>query len=267
MTAASAAQPSAEAAARSTRLSARVAGGLYLLIILGGLFGEAVVLGRLTTAGDAAATAKSIAGNAGLWRAGLGVHLAYLAAAAPIMYVLLFRILRPFEPALAQMALLFAAISAAVEGAALLQLYVPLALIENPGALGGLANGEGEALGYLAIRLYESGFGFALLFFAGFCAATGLALVRSRLVPRAIGWLMVAAGACYFGSSLATVVAPDLARLLFPWILLPCLVGEASLALWLLFKSVDAVPAPGSVRGGSRAASRSSEVAADFTRG
>jgi Domain of unknown function (DUF4386) len=56
--------------------------------------------------------------------------------------------------------------------------------------------------------------------------------------------MMVLAGICYLVSSLATIVAPSLAALLFPWILLPCLVGEASVAMWLVVKGVDATKLP-----------------------
>jgi hypothetical protein len=102
-----------------------------------------------------------------------------------------------------------------------------------------LAEGERQALAYMAIRLYETGSGFALLFFSGFCVATGALILRSRLLPRAIGMLMLLTGICYFVNSLITVVTPTWAGMLLPWILLPCFVGEASLATWLLVKGID----------------------------
>ena len=71
---------------------------------------------------------------------------------------------------------------------------------------------------------------------SGSAAAIGAAIVRSPLVPKAIGVLMLVAGLCYFVSSLSSVVAPSLAHLLSFWIVLPCFFGEASLALWLLAK-------------------------------
>jgi hypothetical protein len=110
--------------------------------------------------------------------------------------------------------------------------------------LGALGEGERQVLFYLAVRLYETGSGFALLFFSGFCAATGVLILRSRLLPRAVGLMMVLAGICYFVSSLTTVVAPTLAGLLLPWIILPCFVGEASLATWLLIKGIDIAEMP-----------------------
>jgi hypothetical protein len=226
------------------RLEARVAGALYWMVITGGLFAGAVQ-GFHTVHGDPAATAQAIAAHEVLWRWGIGVHLVYLAFPAIIMDVLLYRIFKPVQPTLALLALASALTSGAVEGAALLQLYVPLAAGEARTALGALGEAERQALAYLAIRLYESGSGFALLFFSGFCAATGALILRSRLLPRAIGVMMLLAGICYLVSSLTTVVAPALTGMLLPWILLPCFLGEASLATWLLVKGVDIPEMPG----------------------
>ena len=49
----------------------RLAGILYLAIILLGLWGELAVRGTLVVAGDAAATAERIAASPLLWRSGL----------------------------------------------------------------------------------------------------------------------------------------------------------------------------------------------------
>lgn len=225
------------------RVEARIAGALYWLVIAGGLFAGAVQ-GFLAVPGDPAATARAIAAQEALWRWGIGVHLVYLAFPAIIMDVLLYRIFKPVQPTLALLALASALTAGAVEAAALLQLYVPLAAGEARAPLVGLGEGERQALTYLAIRLYETGSGFALLFFSSFCAATGTLILRSRLLPRAIGVMMLLAGICYFVNSLATVVTPALAGMLLPWILLLCFVGEASLATWLLFRGIDSAERP-----------------------
>jgi hypothetical protein len=227
----------------NVRIEARIAGALYWMVIAGGLFAGAVQ-GFITVPGDPAATAQAIAAQEALWRWGIGVHLVYLAFPAIIMDVLLYRIFKPVQPTLALLALASALTAGAVEGAALLQLYVPLTPGEAGASLAALGEGERQALAYLAIRLYETGSGFALLFFSGFCAATGALILRSRRLPRAIGVMMVLAGVCYFVNSLATVVAPTLAGMLLPWILLPCFAGEASLATWLLIKGIDTAEMP-----------------------
>jgi hypothetical protein len=188
--------------------------------------------------GDPAATAQAIAAHESLWRWGIGVHLVYLAGPAIIMDVLLYRIFKQVQPTLAFLALASALTAGAVEGAALLQLYVPLTVGESHAALAALGEAQHQALAYLAIGLYDTGSGFALLFFSGFCAAIGILVLRSRLLPRAIGVMMLLAGICYFVNSLGTIVAPALAGVLLPWILLPCFVGEASLATWLVVKGI-----------------------------
>ena len=226
------------------QFEARIAGALYWMIIAGGLFAGAVQE-FVTVPGDPAATAQAIAAHEALWRWGIGVHLVYLAFPAIIMDVLLYRLFKPVQPTVALLSLVSALTSGAVEGAALLQLYAPLAAGEASASLGALGEGERQALVYLAIRLYETGSGFALLFFSGFCAATGALILRSRMLPHAIGVMMLLAGICYFVNSLATIVTPALAGVLLPWILLPCFVGEASLATWLLVKGVDVAEMPG----------------------
>ena len=70
----------------SARGKARIAGALYLTIIAGGLFAQVAVRQPLTVGGDAAATARAIAADEQLWRAGLAVHLGYLLANVPLAF-------------------------------------------------------------------------------------------------------------------------------------------------------------------------------------
>jgi Domain of unknown function (DUF4386) len=216
---------------------ARVAGLCYLLVIAGGLFAEVVVRESLVVQGDAAATARAIAADEALWRWGLAVHLLYLVPAV-VMNVLICGLFRAVEPTLARLALVLSIASVTVEASSLLQLFVPLAMLEEPGAFTTLGGAQQQALAYLAIRLFPIGFGFSLLFFAGFCVLVGVLILRSRLVPRLIGLLMVLAGACYAVNTLALILSPALSDRLLPAILLPPFVGELSLALWLLVKGV-----------------------------
>ena len=192
------------ASATTTRRNARIAGALYVIVIIGGLF-AGIVQDSLIVSRDAAATAKAIGDHESLWRWGIAVHLIYLALPATVMNVLLFRILKQLQPTLALLTLTSGILSQAIEGAALLPLYVPLLTTESQSTLTAVA-GEAnrQALLYLALRLSEIGSGLALFFFSGFCAAIGTAILRSRLVPRPIGVMMILAGACYFAARCPT---------------------------------------------------------------
>jgi hypothetical protein len=232
-----------EAGSAAMLRQARIVGVCYLLVIAGGLVAEGFVRGALVVPGDAAATTAAIAADTGRWRLGLTVHLLYLPAGL-VVNVLLYGLLKPVQVTLARLALAFAVTSVAIEAVSLVQLQVPLLLIaEEEAALAGLGEGNRQGLAYLAVQQFAVGFAVALVFFAGFCVLAGVLLVRSGLVPQVLGVLLVVAGACYLVSSLAFLDARELSERLVPWILLPSLVAELSLALWLVVRGVR-VPAP-----------------------
>jgi hypothetical protein len=47
------------------------------------------------------------------------------------------------------------------------------------------------------------------------------------------------AGCCYLVNSLALLLAPGIAALLFPAIMLPVLIAELSLSLWMIVKGAN----------------------------
>jgi hypothetical protein len=221
---------------RTRRTPPATAAGLcYLAVIAGGLFAEGLVRAALIVPGDPAATAAAILQNETLWRVGLAVHLLYLIPALAVN-VLVSGFFRSTEPTLARLALVFGAAGVTVEAIALVQLYVPLVLMEDGAALS--TGDDTAALIYLATRLFATGFSFSLLLFAGFCVLIGVLILRSRLVPRAIGAMMVLAGLCYVVNTLALIVSPEFFKMINPMILLPIVVAELSLALWLLLKGI-----------------------------
>lgn len=217
---------------------ARVAGICYLAMVLGGVFAQAAVFQRFQIGGDPAATIGLIEANAAWWRVGLAVNLLYLLGNVPVAAIL-YGFFGGRFPVAALCALGFVVVSAAMEGLALSLLCVPLLVAENAASVASFSGSQGQALSYLALRLHPIGFGFALLFFAGFCVVTGVLVVRSRLMPRLIGVMMIVAGGCYAANTMLMLLAPDQWRLVSPQILVPCLLAELSLALWLLARGVN----------------------------
>jgi hypothetical protein len=215
---------------------ATVAGVCYLAVIAGGLFAEGMVRQSLIVPGEPATTASAIFENETLWRFGLAVHLLYLIPALTFK-VIITDFLRRVEPVVARLALVFGVAAVTVEAMALVYLYVPLGLIEEGGEILAALE-DAQALTYLSTRLFAIGFGFSLLLFAGFCVLVGVLIFRSRLVPRTIGAMMVVAGIGYVVNTLALIVSPAFFELINPSILLPILLAELSLALWLLLKGI-----------------------------
>jgi len=223
--------------AKRARSMARVGGILYLIIIVIGALGEALVRGSIVVSGDATATAANLRSMEWLWRLGIAgefVLLACATALALVFYVLL----RPVRRELALLSMLFNLVCIAVEGVAALFLATALLPMSKAAYLSAFPPEQLNALAMLSIRTHTIGFGVALIFFGVECVIVGYLILRSRYMPGWIGVLMQIAGVCYVINSFALILLPPLANRLFPTILLPALIAELSLALWLLLKGV-----------------------------
>jgi hypothetical protein len=222
----------------SPRTLARIAGALYLFIIVAGVFGELFVRDALIVTGDATATAANIAAHEGLWRLGIAGDLAMHIADLPVLLIL-YRLVRPVNASLALLVVLFDAVQTAALVAMKLQLMLPLFLHSGASYLGAFDQAQLDALAYLSLRMDSHGFGFGLIDFGCGCLVLGHLLRKSGYFPALIGIGIQIAGACYLINSFALILAPNLASAMVPAILLPPFLAETSFALWLLFRGVD----------------------------
>jgi hypothetical protein len=74
----------------------------------------------------------------------------------------------------------------------------------------------------------------ALVFFGVYCLLIGYLVWKSGFVPRVFGVLMAIGGLGWL-----TFARPALAGSLAPWNMLPGVIGETALTLWLLIKGLD----------------------------
>ena len=226
------------AASFPPRALARIGGALYLIIIVLGLFGELGVRGRVIVSGDAVATAVNLGAMESLWRIGVAAEILLLLCATALT-VIFYVLLRPVSRTLALAATCFNVVSIAIEAVSALRLIETLFPLANARYLAAFTPGQRDALAYLAVRSHGFGFAVALIFFGCVCPLLGTLICRSGFLPRAVGVLMMIAGASYLVDGFTVILAPPLADAMFPWILLPALVGEGSFCLWLLFKGID----------------------------
>jgi hypothetical protein len=224
--------------AASPGSKARIAGALYLVIMIAGAFGELRVRERLTVSGNAAATAQNILAHELLYRAGFAGEVLMLAVNVPLL-VIFYDLFQPVSRSAARLLAAFGLTGTAIQGAIMLNHYTPLVVLNSGGAFGAFSSEQSEALAFLSLRLHGAGYSIALVFFGCYCLATGYAVFRSTFLPRAIGVLMTVAGVCYLTNSFAIFLSPALADRLFPYILMPCGIGEGSLTLWLLLMGVN----------------------------
>jgi hypothetical protein len=218
---------------------ARIAGALYLVVIVMGLFAEGFVRGRLTAFGDAAATADGILADELLFRLGLAAGIVLLVCNVPLTLVF-YHLFKVVHQGAAALVACFLLLGTAVESVSLLFHHAPLVLLGGTDDLAALDAGQAQALTLVSLRLREATFTISLVFFACYCLLAGYLVLTSTFLPRAVGALLVVAGACYLTNGLAYFLAPGIAARLVPFILVPCFVAELSLSLRLLLGGVDA---------------------------
>jgi len=227
-------EPTVPTPSTSALFSPRIAGIIYLAIIGLGMFGEAYVRGSLVVSGDAAGTAANILASQTLWRTGIAGDLLMHVLDVPLI-VFFYLLLKPVSQPLSLLSALLNVVQTCVLAANKLSLVAALLLIKPLAAAAAGSAHDWSALAYAAINLHGYGFGVGLIFFGFACMVRGYLILKSGFVPRVLGMLQVLAGVSYLVNSFALLLSPALANALFPVILLPALVGELAISLWLIF--------------------------------
>ena len=217
----------------SPKTKARLAGGLFLATIVGGIVAQAFIGDRLIVTGDAAATARNYVENASLIRLAFAIFMVEMTcqiATTALMYDLL----APVDRSLSRMAALFGYVGSGIKAMARLFFYAPLFVLGGTSYLSAFDNSQLEAIAYLLIRINTLGTQIALIFFGVGTVLLGYLMYRATFLPRILGVLTLIGGAAWL-----TFVYPPLGlRLLIP-IGLFALVTSALKIGWFLIRGVD----------------------------
>ena len=207
-----------------------------MIIIVGGLFAEAFVRQRLVVYRDPAATASNILAHELLYRLGFAARIIVVLCNLPLASIF-YDLFKRVNKSLAMLVVFFILVATAIESVSLLGHFAPLILLKGGSHLSTFNPDQLQALAYIPLRLQSVGYDLSLAFFGFYCLLTGYLIFRSTFLPRILGLLMAIAGLCYLTNSFVHFLAPQYS--LFPYILVPCLVAEASLCLWLIVRGVN----------------------------
>lgn len=209
--------PSLNRASLSTL--ARTAGIAYVVTIAAGLFAEVYARGAIWIPKDPLRTAENLERFTSLYRWAIFSDYVMIVAYV-VVTALLYRLFKPTSATLSLVAALMSILGLALLTVGTAMLAFPLQ-----------AGAEGYASD--ALRLHASFYKLTGIFFGAYCLLIGMLSRRSELLPRVIGWLMIAAGVVFAGDAALWLVAPQTERLIPDAVLLVSLVGEGSFAIWL----------------------------------
>lgn len=214
------------------QLHARIAGLLYLIVFVSGIFSLAYVPGQLIVDGDIGATIANIATRAPLYRlgilAGMICYTAFL-----LLPLAMYRLFASWSAALAAAMVALATVSVPIAFGSLQSQMDVLALVE-----GSAGNDQREALTALALQSSDSALRLVKLFWGLWLLPLGLLVLRSRALPALLGALLIAGCAGYLIDVVVRLLAPDALGAAARYVRLPATFGEIGTCLWLLLFGV-----------------------------
>ncbi len=223
----------------SPRLQARVAGYLYLLIIIGGLFAPFALAPSGMMLGDAAlpTTARILASKPLYVLGGAAQLIVYTCDVG--VALIFYELLKPVGRNVALLATFFRLVFVAIASANMFNHFAPLIFLSGAAYLSAFKSDQLQALALVFIRLRTFGFDIALVFFGFHCLLVGYLIFRATFFPRILGVGLAIGGIGYVANILATAIPPEIGIHLFPYIMLPAGVAEISLTLWLIVVGVN----------------------------
>lgn len=211
----------------------RLAGVLYLIVVVTGLFCLAYVPGQLAGA-DAQAVLDNIVARQALFRQGAAAFLVEQVAFL-LLALALYRGFHDVNRAAATLMVAFVAMGVPLALAALSHRLQALSLLTDADSAQMLSLEQRRQLAHAALKAYRDGMQLVRVFWGLWLLPLGWLALRSRRLPRLLGVLLVLGGLGYGLDVLAELLLPGYAAW---WIsghmTLPAALGEIGTCLWLL---------------------------------
>ncbi|MFN7986488.1 MAG: DUF4386 domain-containing protein [Thermoanaerobaculia bacterium] len=222
---------------------ARLAGGLYLLILIAAPIVLIYLPRTLIVSGNAVATAERLRASEGLFRVAIVSSLA-VKVVWVFLVLSLGRLFRSVDEARArEMVVLGALIPVPVAVVNVLNEVAALVLVTAPPFLAPFPQRELDALAYFFLRLHGQGNAVLGVFWGLWLFPFGILVLRSGFVPRALGALLMLAGSGYILDSLTTLLLPSWAPVVGKGTMVLAF-GAVPIIFWLLIRGVSERPEP-----------------------
>jgi hypothetical protein len=225
----------------STRNPGRVAGFLYLLLVLFAPFRLIYIPSKLFVRGNATVTAHNIGAHELLFRLGIvsdllcGIILIFLILA-------LYRLLNGVDRNLAVlMVILGGVLPATIDFVNVLNDAAALILVRGADFLSVFEKPQRDALAMLFLRAHHQEVLAAEILWGLWLFPLAILVYRSRFLPRFLGVWLIINGFAYLTISLTGLLVPQYEDVVSNYAF-PALLGEMAIMLWLLIKGAKSQP-------------------------
>lgn len=196
----------------------------YLGLAVFGLLGHLIIQNRLFVAGDEAATVANLAAHPTLAGLGIAADLGVVLAQA-LAALLFFRLFRPFGDLRAAAIAAFGLINSVIILVATMFTAVALTTVRGGGSVPVL----------FLYDLNTAAWTLGGVFFGLWLIPMGQSTLASGMLPRLLGWTLIAGGAGYVTSAFVAYLAEDTTTVTSV-LAVPASIGEFAMIGFLLFK-------------------------------
>ncbi len=219
----------------SRRNPGRVAGFLYLLLVLDGPIRLIYIPNKVIVPGDAGATVANILAHQTLWTLGIVSDL-YGAVVLILLVMALYRLFHGVSQYLAVLlAILGGMLPAAFDFFNVVNDGAALMLARGGDVFSAFSRPQQEALAMLFVRLHHQAILGAEVLWGLWLFPMGVLTYRSRFLPRFLGVWLLLGGCAYLVLSFTGFFFPQQQDTVFK-LSQPAMFSELAIMLWLLIK-------------------------------
>ncbi len=206
----------------SNKTRARIAGVLFLLVIVFGVFAEVFVRQKVMVDGNAAETAENIIAQQWLF---LFAFLAY-------------HLLKSVNVKHAQVMLLSVVIAVCILCLNTFNQVAASLILSNDNYLKAFDPDQLHAFATFFMKLHSKGYMIAQIFYGLYLIPLGYLIYKSGVLPKVIGVCLILGGVGDLIDFIRFFLFPNYQSVILQNITLPANIGEFSLCLWLIIMGV-----------------------------
>ncbi|MEP6901822.1 MAG: DUF4386 domain-containing protein [Actinomycetota bacterium] len=226
----------------SNKKTARIAGLLYLVVVLTGIFSLAYVPSKLIVRGDAAATVHNIAASESLFRLGIvsGIICYTFFLFLPLV---LYQLLKPVNETYAKLMVILALVSVPISFVNLINKFAVLSLVSGADYLKVFDHDQLQAQVLFYLDLYNNGILVVQIFWGLWLFPFGYLVYKSSFLPKILGVLLMLGCFGYLIDFIgSTLILNYSETVISHYVTLPASLGEIGICLWLLIFGVKNKP-------------------------
>jgi hypothetical protein len=221
----------------SKRQQARVAGLLYLLIVVFGLIAQVLVRDGLVNYNNATITSENIRNSEFLYRFGFVSELLMLICDIGVTTIL-YLLLRDISRIWSLLSTFFRLTSIIILSVVALTHYAALYFLQESEFLKVFNTDQLNSMALLSIRFHGAGYNISLFYFGVHLIILAYLTLKYDPFPRIIGILLLIAGLSYVVNSITAFMFPAFVRIIYPAILIPSFIAELTFSVWLIWKGI-----------------------------